>query len=55
MQILVFNAGSTSLKYKLFEAKTFDVVQAGNFQHLKQGEHIQACRDTLREIGRAHV
>lgn len=37
MSILVFNSGSTSLKYKLFSVDTFRVLQKGDFQNLKSG------------------
>ncbi|TSC95321.1 MAG: acetate kinase [Parcubacteria group bacterium Athens1014_10] len=48
-QILVINCGSTSLKYKLFEAENLKLIKENNFQHLKS--HQQALKQVLREIG----
>ena len=51
--ILVLNAGSTSLKYKLFDKDSFNVLKKGYFENLPNGGrgHQQAFRDTLRQIG----
>lgn len=50
--ILVLNAGSTSLKYKLFDDR-LKVVKQRNYDHLGDGGngHLEAFRKALREIG----
>ncbi len=50
--ILVLNAGSTSLKYKLFDGK-LKVIQQGRYNQLseKADSHLGAFRKILREIG----
>lgn len=56
MQILVFNLGSTSLKYKLFnidEKKNFKLLKQGEFDNLgenKRVNHDEAIRITIRRI-----
>ncbi len=51
--ILVLNAGSTSLRYKLFDKDSFKVLKKGCFQDLPDDMHAyqQAFRDVLRQIG----
>lgn len=49
MRILVINAGSTSLKYKLFKVPNFEVLKEGNHQNIQS--HQAALKDSLREIG----
>jgi len=51
--ILVLNAGSTSLKYKLFNIKNFEILKQENFNNLGQGKknHLQAFISILRSIG----
>ncbi len=49
MKILVINAGSTSLKYKLFDSGSLAVIKEGNFQNIES--HKQALKQTLRKIG----
>lgn len=57
MQILVFNLGSTSLKYKLFsidEKKNFKLLKVGEFNDLgenKKMNHDEAIRSAVRRIG----
>jgi acetate kinase len=51
-QILVFNAGSTSLKYKLFQGDDLKVLKENDFQNLnKKDGHLNALKKALREIG----
>lgn len=52
-KILVFNAGSTSLKYKLFNAQTFKILKENNFQNLnaQKNEHDKSFKKALKEIG----
>lgn len=49
MQILVINAGSTSLKYKLFELPSFKLLKENLFDNLVN--HETALKLALREIG----
>ncbi|MFA4880023.1 MAG: acetate/propionate family kinase [Candidatus Doudnabacteria bacterium] len=49
MKILVINAGSTSLKYKLFQIPSLNVLEEGNFQNIKS--HEGALKQALRDIG----
>lgn len=57
MQILVFNLGSTSLKYKLFnidEKMNFKLLKFGEYNNLgenKKMSHDEAIRRAIREIG----
>ncbi|MDO9579717.1 MAG: acetate/propionate family kinase [Bacteroidales bacterium] len=48
MSILVFNSGSTSLKYKLFSADASRVLEKGNFQNLKSKDHSQLLTNIIR-------
>jgi acetate kinase len=56
MQILVFNLGSTSLKYKLFvidKKKNFKVLKKGEFNNLgenKKMNHDEALRVSIRKL-----
>lgn len=47
--ILTINAGSTSLKYKLFDLESFKVLADNDFQAVE--DHEEAIKQTLREIG----
>ncbi len=49
MRILVINAGSTSLKYKLFALPHFKVIAEDNFQNIEN--HATALKEALRDIG----
>ncbi len=49
MKILVINAGSTSLKYKLFHTPSLRILNEGNFQNIKN--HEEALKQALRNIG----
>lgn len=49
MQILVINAGSTSLKYKLFGIPGFKLLKENSFTDIK--DHETALKLALREIG----
>lgn len=57
MQILVFNLGSVSLKYKLFfidDKKNFKLLKSGEFDNLgedKKMNHQEAIRAAIRRIG----
>jgi len=57
MQILVFNLGSTSLKYKIFSVsaeRKLKLVKAGDLDNLGEGRrmnHDEAIRLTIRSIG----
>ncbi|MEA3522820.1 MAG: acetate kinase, partial [Campylobacterota bacterium] len=45
--ILVINAGSSSIKFKLFEAKTLKVLRQGLIEEIK--DHHQAFEDLQKE------
>lgn len=49
MRILVINAGSTSLKYKLFGLPNFKVIAEDNFQNIEN--HATTLKAALRDIG----
>ena len=57
MQILVFNLGSTSLKYKIFsvnEERKLKLFKSGGFDNLGEGRkmsHDEAIRLVIRSIG----
>lgn len=56
MQILIFNLGSTSLKYKLFaieKEKKLKVIKKGEFNNLGEEKmnHEEAIKAVIREIG----
>jgi len=52
MSILVLNGGSTSLKYKLFSANASRILQSGNFQNLKSGDHSKLLNKIIRGLKR---
>ena len=41
MKILVVNAGSTTLKYQLFNADDFSVMAKGNCERIGDGGHVE--------------
>jgi len=49
MSILVFNSGSTSLKYKLFSTDVSRVLKEGNFQNLKAKDYSQLLTSIIRD------
>ncbi len=51
--ILVFNAGSTSLKYQIFQEKTLRVLAKKDFSNLnyKKNDHLTVFNKILQEIG----
>ena len=53
LSILVLNAGSTSLKYKLFNIQDFKILKKGNIGNLGHNgkDHNEAFRSILRSIG----
>jgi acetate kinase len=48
-KILVFNFGSTSLKYKLFDLETLDLIKENNYQGVT--DKVEVLKNVLREIG----
>jgi len=51
--ILILNAGSTSLKYKLFNIQDLKILKQGVFDNLGHGQknHLQAFKNISRSIG----
>ncbi len=50
-KILVFNAGSTSLKYQLFQANNLKVLKKNDWQNLtSDSDHLKAFQKILKEI-----
>jgi len=49
MKTLIINAGSTSLKYELFESNSLTTIKEGNFQNITS--HEQTLKQALRKIG----
>jgi len=52
-KVLVFNAGSTSLKYQIFQEKGLRVLAKKNFSNLnyKKNDHLRIFSKILKEIG----
>ncbi|MFA7662957.1 MAG: acetate kinase, partial [Patescibacteria group bacterium] len=48
-KILVLNSGSTSLKYKLFDLETFELISENNYQNIASRE--DALKQVFREVG----
>lgn len=49
MKILIFNAGSTSIKYKLFALPKLKVIYEGKIENIKN--YDEAVKSSLRKIG----
>ncbi len=55
MSILVFNSGSTSLKYKLFSRHSLRILGRGNFQNLnKQSDYLFVLKGILERVKGLH-
>lgn len=53
MKIISVNAGSSSLKFKLFEMPSQHVLCEGVYERI--GQPLGLVKFTIDEIGRAHV
>lgn len=54
MKILVLNAGSSSLKYKLFEMENETVIYSGMIEQIKEGGYsdaLKSVQDELKSVG----